>query len=120
MFVTSESENPEAAFEVIAYFMSEEYQRWSVSTGTSTYMLNEDVHQEFGKELEHADILEEKNLDALFQYPSAPVSKKSPYQASSLLMNAFQRIIEGEDLNTIIRLMDEEAEIIIAEALGKE
>lgn len=36
MFVTSESENPEAAFEVIAYFMSEEYQRWSVSTGTST------------------------------------------------------------------------------------
>jgi len=120
MFVTSESENPEAAFEVIAYFMSEEYQRWSVSTGTSTYMLNEDVYQEFGKQLEHADILAEKNLDALFAYSSAPIPKKSPYQGSSLMMNAFQRIIEGEDLNTVIRLMDEEAETIIAEALGRE
>lgn len=120
MFVTSVSENPEAAFEVIAYFMSEEYQRWSVSTGTSTYLLDESIYDEFGKNLEHYDILAEKNLDALFAYPSAPVPEKSPYEAASPIQNAYIRILEGEDLNTILRKMDEEMNIIIAEQKGKE
>lgn len=120
MFVTSESENPEAAFEVIEYLMSEEYQKWSVSTGTSSYMLNEEVFEEFGKGLEHYDILEEKNLDALFEYQSAPVPERSPYEAASPMQNAYQRLLEGEDINTVIRKMDEEAQIIIDELSGKE
>ena len=119
MFVTSQSENPEAAFEVIEYLMSEEYQKWSVSTGTSSYMLNEEVYQEFGKGLEHADILAEKNIDALFEYQSAPVPEKSPYEAASPMENAYQRLIEGEDINTVLRKMDEEAQIIIDEQSGK-
>ena len=70
--------------------------------------------------MEHYDILAEKNLDALFAYPSAPVPEKSPYEAASPIQNAYIRILEGEDLNTILRKMDEEMNIIIAEQKGKE
>ncbi|GIN72578.1 hypothetical protein J14TS2_30530 [Bacillus sp. J14TS2] len=120
MFVTSQSEKPDAAFEVLAYLMSEDYQKWSVSTGGGTPLLDKEVYKEFGTALEHADIMAEKNVDALFKLDSAPIPKRSPYESASVMINAYQRLLEGEDLNTVIRKMDDETRNVIAEMSGKE
>ncbi|KRG11957.1 hypothetical protein ACA29_12615 [Lederbergia galactosidilytica] len=113
--------------------MSEDYQKWSVSTGGGTALLkwsvstgggtallNEEVYKEFGTALEHADIMAEKNVDALFKLDSAPIPKRSPYESAIVMINAYQRLLEGEDINTVIRKMDEETRNVIAEMSGKE
>ncbi|MEK3888339.1 ABC transporter substrate-binding protein [Bacillus sp. FSL K6-3431] len=123
LFVTSQSENPDAAFEVLAYLMSEEYQKWSVTTGGSTALLNKEIYDEFGKELDHAEVLDDKNTQALFQLQGAPIPKKSHYEGplyKTLVINAYQRLLEGEDINTVIRVMDEEARNMIKDLAGKE
>src|SRR5690625_2367920 len=43
IFVTSQSENPDAAFEVIEYLLSDEYQKESVSQGRLTPLISEEV-----------------------------------------------------------------------------
>lgn len=120
LFVTKESKNPDAAFEVIKYLLSEEYQKASVSTGGGTALLNEDIYKKFGTELEHADRIAQKNVDALFAYKSAPIPKRSQFESAEVMIHAYQRLIEGEDINTVLRKMDEEIRNIIAEQSGKE
>lgn len=123
LFVTSQAENPDAAFEVLAYLMSEEYQRWSVSTGGSSALLNKETYNDFGKELERAEVLANKNTEALFQLQSASIPEKSQYEGpiyKTLVINAYQRLLEGDDINTVLRMMDEEARIIIEELKEKE
>lgn len=123
LFVTSQAENPDAAFEVLSYLMSEEYQKWSVSTGGSTALLNKEIYDDFGKELERAEVLSNKNTDAIFQLQSAPIPKKSKYEGpiyKELIINAYQGLLEGDDINTVLRVMDEEARIMIEELKGEE
>src|SRR5690625_3087700 len=96
IFVTSQAENPDAAFEVLAYLMSEEYQTWSVSNGNSTALLNKEIYNEFGTGLEYAEVLAEKNTDALFKFQGAPIPEKSPYEGpiyKTLIINAYQRLL---------------------------
>lgn len=120
MFVTKQSENPDAAFEVLEYLMSEEYQKWSVSTGGSSALLSEDIHEEFGTGLDYAEVMAEKNTDAIFLLESAPIPNKSPYESASVMENAYRRLLEGQDVNTVLRKMDEETRISIEEQKGKE
>jgi len=120
LYVTKQSENPEAAFEVIAYLMSEDYQKWAVATGSSTPLVQEGIYDDFGTELEHADLMEDKNKEALFLYESAPTPVKSKYERTSVLETAYRLLLEGEDVNTVLRTMDEELGGIIEEIKGKE
>lgn len=86
-------------------------------------MLNKEIYDEFGKELDHAEVLADKNTQALFQLEGAPIPKKSHYEGplyKTLVISAYQRLLEGEDLNTVIRVMDEEARSMIKDLAGKE
>lgn len=122
IFVTSQSESPDAAFEVLEYLLSDEYQKESVAQGRLTPLLNEDVQSQIGKQMDHYERLQEKNWEAQFAIPGAPIPKQSPYEQAvrkDLMINAYQRLLEGEDINTVIRVMDEEAQKMIAELEGK-
>lgn len=123
IFVTSQSENPDAAFEVLKYLLSDEYQGYSMSEGRITPLVSNDVRNEYGKALEHYDILQEKNWQALFTIPSAPIPDMSPYEGSireELLIDAYKGLLVGDDINTILRVMNEKAENMIADLSGRE
>src|SRR5690625_514961 len=123
IFVSSQSENPDAAFEVIQYLLSDDYQKQSVSEGRLSPLISEEVQNEFGKDMEHYDRLKEKNWETQFSIPGAPIPKLSPYENTvrkDLMINAYQRLLEGDDLNTVIRIMDEEAQNMIEDLAGKE
>jgi|SRR5690625_577433 len=123
IFVSSQSENPDAAFEVIHYLLSDDYQKQSVSEGRLSPLISEEVQNEFGKGMEHYDRLKEKNWETQFSIPGAPMPKLSPYEnpiRKDLMINAYQRLLEGDDLNTVIRIMDEEAQNMIEDLAGKE
>src|SRR5690625_501918 len=122
IFVTSQSENPDAAFEVIEYLLSDEYQKESVSQGRLTPLISEEVQSQIGKQMDHYERLQEKNWEAQFVIPGAPIPKHSPYEQAvfkDLMVNDYQRLLENEDINTVIRVMDEEAQKMIAELSGK-
>ena len=45
---------------------------------------------------------------------------KSKYERTSVLETAYRLLLEGEDVNTVLRTMDEELRGIIEEIKGKE
>src|SRR5699024_2596261 len=92
IFVTSQAKAPDAAFEVLAYLMSEEYQKWSVGIANSTALLDNDIYDNFGKQLGYDESIAEINIDALFKLPVATIPEKSEYEGAvnkTLMINAY-------------------------------
>lgn len=123
IFVTSQSENPDAAFEVIQYLLSDDYQKWWTSTEYGvTPLVNEEVRKEFGQKSEYLESLEEKNWRAQLALPGAPIPNQSSYEGpvrKPLLISAYQGLLEGKDVNTVLRIMDDEAQSMVADLAGK-
>lgn len=104
--------------------MSDEYQKWWVSHeyGVSP-LLEESVSAEFGQLSEFAEALNEKNWQALINIPGAPIPRNSPYEQiirEPITIEAYQGLLDGSDINSVLRVMDEQAGNIVAELQGRE
>lgn len=110
--VTTKTEHPKEAFQVVSHFLSEDYQKWqSAVEGNVTALVSEDVREAFFTEHEAYEVLQEKNLQAMFKLEPAPIKGISPYESEILEGIDFKKaLFEGEDVNTIIREMQEQAE----------
>lgn len=101
--MSSISQNREAAFEVIAYIVSEEFQTSLNSRGLATVLRDTDLHAQYGSEL---PFYNGKNVKALFPKPAAESSNVTEYhiEAAAEINNALNQVaLEGIDVNTALR-----------------
>ena len=111
LVVTTISEHPEEAFRAIEYFLSDEYQTWQAAEGNVPAVVSQEVRDAYLQENEHYDILKDKNLAAITNAQPAPLPIKSQYESEILGdTNYGEDLANGEDINTIIRKMQEQAE----------
>jgi len=121
LVVTTLSEHPEEAFRAIEYFLSDEYQSWQAGQGNLPAVISDEVRGNFMKDHAHYDLLEDKNLAAITNAVAAPIPIRSPFEAQVLEGTNFREgLIEGKDVNTILREMQDQAEGNAKEILGKQ
>lgn len=103
LHVTSSSKNKEAAFQVIAYLLTEEPQRHFVRNGLLPALDDEELKKQFGEDVE---IFKGKNIQAIFKSEPAPKVPTHKYDsaATGQLNNAFKNVESGaKDINTALR-----------------
>jgi multiple sugar transport system substrate-binding protein len=110
--IPSFSKNKEAAFEVLKYLTSDEYQMELSRRGDMTVLTNPEIQKAFGS----GSIHKNKNLAAAYYNKFAPIAVKTLYDkevekaiTAKLVDLAFGRI----DINTALRQAKEEADKII-------
>jgi ABC-type glycerol-3-phosphate transport system substrate-binding protein len=115
MFVTSTGEHKDAAMEVIKLFLSDEYQTNFSKSGGITTLNNEAIKQVFGQDTQMKD----KNIkNAVFYNRPAPATAKTKYDTyvEDAIRSKITPLIMGEtDLNTVLRVGQEEVNKKIAE-----
>lgn len=110
-FITQSSKNKEAAFELITYLLSEEFQLGDAKDGFLPSTSKIDILKNFGENVEG---LRSKNLKALVTNKPADALPErnpglSPINTDSNISKAFERVVTGvEDINTSLRKADEE------------
>lgn len=122
MGINKMSEHKEIVFDLITYLVSEEHQMLLAGKGLVPVIDNPDVIENFGNEFGFDD----KNIDAIFSLEHAPPAPARRENAEFNLPNldgiigkGIERLLEGEDdVQTILREMQEEAEAEIADAKG--
>ncbi|HLQ97179.1 MAG TPA: ABC transporter substrate-binding protein [Candidatus Dormibacteraeota bacterium] len=121
LVITTLTEHPDEAFRAVEYFLSDEYQSWQAGQGNLPALTSEEVRGNFMKDHEHYDLLEDKNLEAITNVEAAPMPIRSPYENEILEGTNFREgLINGEDINTIIRKMQDQAEGNAKNVLGKQ
>lgn len=108
-----------AAFEVIAYLTSDEYQLMRSKQGILPTVKNPQIQAAFGAEM---PFLEGRNVKALMPPRPADASVWTKYTpvASEALLTEIDKMLRGEiDLNTALRQAAEETERQIAEDKAK-
>ncbi|MDF2721257.1 MAG: extracellular solute-binding protein family 1 [Paenibacillus sp.] len=117
--ITKMARNPDAAMEVLKYMVSEEYQREMGRQGNLTVLNSQTVKDAFIKESEFKD----HNLQAVFRNKNAPIPAKAEYDAEliTIYTNAVQQemLNKGTDMNTALRLAEEQSVKKIAELTKK-
>lgn len=116
--MSSISENRNAAFEVIAFVASEDFQKSLNNRGLATALRDKNLHEQYGQDLPHFD---GKNVSALFPKPHAEMSNITKYhtQSATYLNQALNDVISGIDVNTALRKAEEELnQFIQAEESG--
>ena len=120
LVVTTTSEHPEEAFRVLTYLLSDEHQTWQASTGNLPAVITQDVRDAFLTDHDHYDLLEDKNLNAITDATAAPLPIKSQYEDEILKETDYgEGLYNGEDINTIIRKLQDEAEGKAKDVLSK-
>ncbi|WP_282936350.1 ABC transporter substrate-binding protein [Paenibacillus sp. RC67] len=109
-FITQTSKNKEAAFELITFLLSEEFQLGDAKDGFLPSTTKIDILKSFGTNVEG---LNGKNLKALTVKPADALPKRNPGLApintDTNISKAFERVATGaEDVNTSLRKADEE------------
>jgi multiple sugar transport system substrate-binding protein len=110
-FITSTSKNKEAAFELITYLLSEEFQLGDAKDGMLPSISSIDILKVFGENVEG---LRSKNLRALtVNRPADALPRRNPglsiINTDTLVRQALERVVTGkEDVNTALRNLDEE------------
>ncbi len=106
-FMSSISKNRNAAFEVIAYVASEEFQISLNSRGLATALKDTSLHEKYGQDL---DFYNGKNVSALFPKPHAEMAHVTKYHAHAAryVNNALNEVVAGTDINTALRKAEEE------------
>ncbi|MCJ7840799.1 extracellular solute-binding protein [Lederbergia sp. NSJ-179] len=115
--ISNTSEHKEAAFQVLEYLMSEEWQMMRSKKGFATVLDNKEIQEAFCSEVEG---LEEKNMQAVFKLKAVdkPV-KVSPYEEKGEeVFDAMKFIKEGKDVNTYLRETYDEVNALVKEAAG--
>lgn len=121
LVITNLTEHPGEAFRVVEYFLSDEYQSWQASQGNLPAVISPEVRGAFMKEHEHYDILQEKNLEAILSMEAAPIPITSAHQGEIMAGVDFREgLISGEDVNTVIRKMQDQAEANAKNVLSRQ
>jgi multiple sugar transport system substrate-binding protein len=117
-YVTSLSKQQEAAFDVIAFLMSEEFQSEHNRKGWATVLNNSDLRKQYGQDLEK---FRGKNIQAMFPKPAAPMNMTAYNNlAATAFQTAFNEIVsKKKDMNTALRDADEQLNKAIRDAQGK-
>lgn len=114
--IASFSENKDAAMEVIKYMISEEFQMEFSKNGNMPVLTSKDVQEVFGTG-EYAN----KNSVAVFYNPFATVMTKSIYDSDvekAFTKHRHDLALNKLDMNTMLRMAKEEADLKIAEKSG--
>jgi len=123
LVITTLTDHPDEAFRAVEYFLSDEYQTWKAQQGDLPAVISPEVRGAFMQDHDHYDILKEKNLEAITSVEAAPLPIKSEYDGEILEGTAEiyrEGIFNGEDVNTIIRQMQEKAEANAKNVLGRQ
>ncbi|MDF2725081.1 MAG: transporter substrate-binding protein [Paenibacillus sp.] len=104
VYITNKSSHPDAAFQVVAYLASAEYQEWYARTAAFLPALknNAPIMKQFGAELKNfegkkvASIIPPKYADLVEPTAYTPVAQKH-------LINAVNAYLSGTDMNTALR-----------------
>lgn len=114
------SKNKDAAFEVIAYLLSDEVQTMLAKAGRIPIVKNENVIKEFGKGTPE---FEGKNLQAFFKEKIAPPAVTTKYDTlvkTAMVKTAMRGVsLSNKDINTALRETEEEANKAITAAINK-
>lgn len=118
-FILRQSKHKDEAFKLIAWMASAEYQEVFARQGSLPILTDKKIQSQY---LQDNERYANKNIQAFFRYPYAP---DPPARDASLtaglggvvqnaLMNSMiQMIIDGTDVNTALRLADEQANLEI-------
>jgi multiple sugar transport system substrate-binding protein len=118
-YLTSMSKNKQAAFNVMQYVTSEEYQQWMVANGSAFSSLKDPkMLDAYGKD---AQYLKSRNVKSLLPKTFAPPTVKSAYQALADKegYTALEEYLNGTDINTALRNASERLEKAIGAQQGK-
>lgn len=119
MYITEQSKNKDAAFEVIAHLLSDEVQTKLSKRALVTPLVNKNIQTVFGQEIEW---LKERNTQAVFynKYASpAPIRDVGLtfVDVAGVPGNTFDAMLKnGTDINTALRQAEESIEKSITDA----
>lgn len=116
--ITKLSQNQDEAMEVLKYMISEEFQTELAKKGIMPVLKNEAVQKQLGQDSPFKD----KNFQAVFQNKFAPIPPKAIYDAGIVNIYAKyadQVMKQTTDLNTALRMAEEEAAKYIADYKNK-
>ncbi|MDF2725849.1 MAG: extracellular solute-binding protein family 1 [Paenibacillus sp.] len=112
--ITKMARNKDAAMEVLKYMVSDELQSKISRIGIITPLKSAEVQKALGEET----VFKGKNFGAAYYTKFAPIPRKGVYDAdlSSIYSKYANQLIKNEvDMNTALRLAEEEASKKIAE-----
>lgn len=112
-YMSSISKNRDAAFEIMQYITSNEFQKSLNDRGLATVLNDKQLHETYASSMPK---FAGKNVAALFPKNRAKVSTITEFQldAANKLMSAFNEIVNnGVDINTALRQAAEETNKII-------
>jgi multiple sugar transport system substrate-binding protein len=115
-FITNKSANRDAAFQVLAYTVSDEYQQWMASTLMLLPALAkpEQAMKTFGDNIPG---VKGKNVQAITANAFAPMQPFTPYYSLSAteMVAAINDYMAGKDTNTVLREAAERVDKKIAD-----
>ncbi|RKN82001.1 ABC transporter substrate-binding protein [Paenibacillus ginsengarvi] len=118
-YVTSTSKQRDAAFQVLSYVASEEFQMWQAKTGTPAVLKDKSkTASVFGVD---KPLYKGKHLTAILPDKFADPTVKTLYQAAAdkEVNAALGAYAAGQDVNTVLREAAERADKAIAATKGK-
>ncbi|MBD2863503.1 ABC transporter substrate-binding protein [Paenibacillus oceani] len=118
-YVSGISKHKEAAFDIIAFLSSDEFQIPHNRKGYATVLKDEAIKKQYGQDMPK---FKGKNVAAMFPKQPAPAMNYTPYvrNAQNVFQSAFQKhMLEGIDLNTVMREAAEQLDKQVMDAQGK-
>lgn len=119
-YITKMSKHKDAAFEVISYLTSDEFQRHLARNGLFPALENRSAMEEFGQNI---PFLKNKNMNGYMPKKFAPPAKPSVFHsvAHTPLHGAFDAVLLNEkDINSALREAEEKAnKAVEAQLAGK-
>jgi multiple sugar transport system substrate-binding protein len=120
LFISQTSKHKDEAFRVADYLTSEEFQTILARNGGGTTLASDKVRSQAGQDV---PVLKGKNAKALYYYPFAPTSPPRANHLTNVSVNftnSFAKMIESNtDVNTALRMLEEEVNKSIAETKAK-
>jgi multiple sugar transport system substrate-binding protein len=118
-YLTSMSKQRDAAFQVLAYITSDEFQEWQAKNGVPT-ILNDQTKVMAGFGI-HQPLYKGKHIKAILPEKFAGPTLKPRYQsiADKEVLNALGEYSAGKDVNSALREAAERADRNIAAEAGK-
>jgi multiple sugar transport system substrate-binding protein len=118
-YITSTSKHRDAAFQVLAYATSDEYQEWLMKDGVPSVLKDQSkLISSFGI---NEPFYKGKNIKSLLPAKFAAPTMKTQYQAiaDKETLAALGEYTSGKDVNTVLREAAERTDKEIAAQLGK-
>lgn len=115
--VAASSEHPDEAFKVVAYLFSDEMQRSIARKGRASSLVDPTINEEYlGDLIDERPWMEDMNLEALtkHEFPT-DIEYYSEFEEDAYAPLE-EKLLEGMDINTILREAQEHAETGVLEA----